>query len=348
MAPYGKSIFEISTEKLDLELKHPFTISRGTRKTVQNILVTVRAEGITGMGEAAPNHRYGETRESSEHYIQGLADNLRDQPLDYRELAEYIKCYQEGEFAAKAGLEMALYDWIGKKEHIPLYKKWMAPGRIGPCTTFTIGIDQPESIRQKVREAAPYPRLKIKLGSTHDKEIIRTLSEVTDKPLLVDANESWTTLDQAIEMIRFLEQFNVYIVEQPMPAGCDQEMMRLKKRSAIPLFADESVTGSEPMEKLVNGFHGINIKLMKTGGLDPSFQLLKKARNAEMKIMVGCMLQSAVADTASALVALWADYADIDGHLLVTNNPCKGVSVLQDGTLELPDGAGLGLRQMRV
>ncbi len=336
--------FKITAQTLDLPLKRRFTISRGSRDEVNNVLIRIECDGITGIGEAAPNHRYHETQVSALNFIAGFKTYESANPYDISIFVEHMNDYASGEYAAKAGLEMAMYDWIGKKLDIPLYKLLQAPGRIGPKTTFTFGIDKPEIMKEKVVEAAPYPLLKIKLGTDYDKDIIKAIRELTDKPILVDANEGWKTVKQALDMIRFLDQQNVFVIEQPMPAECHEEMKELRYKSGIPLMADESITGKESLKELADQFHGINIKLMKTGAISTSLRLVHQARKFGLQVMVGCMVESAIADTASALVAMWADYADLDGHLLVADNPVEGLEVLPEGHVRLRDLPGLGLR----
>ncbi len=336
--------FQIEFQPLNLPLKRRFTISRGSRDEVNNVLVKVHCDGITGIGEAAPNHRYNETQESAMKYLGDFGAYETEQPFDISLLVEEMGKRGEGEYAAKAGLEMALFDWIGKKLDIPLYKLLQAPGNTGPRTTYTFGIDKPEVMKEKVEEAGPYPLLKIKLGTDYDKDIIETIRELTDKPILVDANEGWKTVDQALDMIRFLDKKNVFVIEQPMPAECVKEMQEVRLKSTIPLMADESITGKESLEELSSQFHGINIKLMKTGAISTSLKIVHQARKIGMQVMVGCMIESSIADTASALVALWADYADLDGHLLLAENPMQGLVVLPQGHIQMRDLPGLGLK----
>ncbi len=336
--------FKIETQALDLPLKRRFTISRGSRDEVNNVLVKIHCQGITGIGEAAPNHRYNESQQSAMSFIDSFGPYDTEHPFDVSLLVNKMEEHGKGEFAAKAGLEMALYDWIGKKLNIPLFKLLQAPDRTGPRTTYTFGIDKPEVMKEKVEEAGPYPLLKIKLGTDYDKDIIEAIRELTDKPILVDANEGWKTVDQALEMIRFLDKRNVFVIEQPMPAECVREMKEVRLKSTIPLMADESITGQESLEDLSSQFHGINIKLMKTGAISTSLKIIHQARKAGLQIMVGCMVESVIADTASALVALWADYADVDGHLLLKESPMKGLEILPDGHIRVPDLPGLGLQ----
>jgi L-Ala-D/L-Glu epimerase len=335
--------FKIEFLPLDLPLKRRFTISRGSRDEVNNVLVKVHCDGLTGFGEAAPNHRYNETQESAMRFLNNFGSWETDHPYDVTRLVEKMEECASGEYSAKAGMEMALYDWIGKKLQIPLYRLLQAPGRTGPRTTYTFGIDKPEIMKEKVEEAAPYPLLKIKLGTDYDKEIIEAIRELTNKPILVDANEGWKTTDQALDMIRFLEKCNVFVIEQPMPAECIREMQEVRLKSTIPLMADESITGKESLKELATQFHGINIKLMKTGAISTSLRIIHEARKLGLQIMVGCMIESVIADTASALVALWADYADVDGHLLLAENPMKGVEIMPQGHIRLRELPGLGL-----
>ncbi len=334
--------FKIEIQPLNLSLKRRFTISRGSRDEVKNVLVKVYCDGITGMGEAAPNHRYDESQQSAIRFLTDFDGYETENAYDISLLVRKMNDHAPGEYAAKAGLEMAVYDWIGKKLNIPLYRLLQAPGRTGPRTTYTFGIDKLDVLNEKVEEAGPYPLLKIKLGTDYDKEIIKTVRELTDKPVLVDANEGWSTVDHALDMVTFLEKQNVYVIEQPMPAACIKEMQELKLKSGIPLIADESITGRESLQELSSQFHGINIKLMKTGAISTSLKIIHQARKVGLQVMVGCMIESAIADTATALVALWADYADVDGHLLVTESPVKGIEVLPQGHIQLKDLPGLG------
>ncbi|MEX0679809.1 MAG: dipeptide epimerase [Balneolales bacterium] len=339
------TVFSIDIEPLNLPMKRTFTISRGSREHVNNVLIRLHAEGVTGIGEAAPNHRYSETQQSAMNFLEKTGNYKSENPFDVDELVRYMEQSEPGEYAAKAGLEMALYDWIGKKLNLPLYKLLRAPARTGPPTTFTLGIDEPDQMKEKVEEAGPYPLLKVKLGTDHDKEIITAIREHTSKPLMVDVNEGWKSMDQALDMIRFLHKQNVYAVEQPLPADCKKEMQTLRLKSNIPLFADESMAGREPLQELATQFHGINIKLMKTGAISTSLQIIHEARKEGLQIMAGCMVESVIADTASALVALWADFADLDGHLLVLNNTFEGLEILPSGHVQVKEIPGLGLSE---
>lgn len=337
--------FEIQYEALNLPLIHPFTISRGTRSQAHNVLVRVSAQGVTGIGEAAPNHRYGETQHSASNYLQQYQRFELPEPVDVVQAARFVQGLADGEFAARAALEMALLDWIGKRQGCAVHTLLQAPGKVTPPTTFTIGLDTPSKIAQKIEEAERWPLLKIKLGSSDDRQLIKTVRRFTDKPLMVDANEGWTSTKDALEHIRYLSDQNVFLIEQPMPSSMYKEMRLLRDGSPIPLIADESLSGSYDLDELARGFHGINLKLMKTGGLLAALDIVHAGRKKGLQIMVGCMLESSIANTAAAVLALWADYVDIDSHLLLSNDPWKGAVAADDGRLYVPDLPGLGLKK---
>ncbi|HJM85984.1 MAG TPA: enolase C-terminal domain-like protein, partial [Candidatus Marinimicrobia bacterium] len=208
-------------------------------------------------------------------------------------------------------------------------------------TSFTIGIDDREKIKEKVLEAEEYPLLKVKLGSDHDKEIINTLRDVTDKLIRVDANEGWD-LEEGKRMCDWLSERNVEFVEQPLPADNLDDTAKLREHSPLELVADENCIDSEDIPSISDAFDGINIKLMKCGGLREAFKMIQMARERQMKIMLGCMIETSVAITAAAILSPLVDYADLDGNILASNDPFDGVKV-RDGMLVLPEGPGLGV-----
>lgn len=328
---------------VSLKLKRRFTISRWSRDTTENVFVEIEKDGITGLGEAAPNKRYNETQDSAAAFIASLDASQITNPYDIEACITYMSKMGKGEFAAKAALEMALHDWVGKKLGVATHALLQAPSPVGPKTSFTIGIDEPETIPEKVREAGPYPVLKVKLGTEYDREIIKQVRSVSDKPVWVDVNEGWKTFDQARDQVRFLIDHNVELIEQPMPAGVYEDMRRLKSYSSVPLVADESFTGKENLEELAKQFDAVNIKLMKVGSISHSLRHLHQARKAGLKVMAGCMIESSLADTATAILSLWADYADLDGHLLITDDPCEGLKINKAGEVVLNNKPGLGV-----
>ena len=335
--------FTVTASPLNLDLRHTFTISRWSRDTATNVYVELKAEGITGIGEAAPNARYKESQESALAFMNGFHEFKLENPYDIETFLQLMDQHADGEWSAKVALEMALLDWIGKKLHIPLYTLWNAESNTGPQTCFTIGISAPDELPSRIIEADPYPVLKVKLGTQNDTLIIDTIRRYTDKPLWIDANEGWKDVSTAKKMSGYLADQHVELIEQPMPASMLRELSELKRYSPVPIIADESFTGHESLETLAASFHGINLKIMKTGSLRRSMQWIQKARRANMKVMVGCMIESSIADTASALISLWADYADLDGHLLIKNDPFQGLKFDDRYRVMLNPQPGLGV-----
>jgi len=243
---------------------------------------------------------------------------------------------------AKCALDIAMMDWIGKKLNTPLYKLWGLDKSKTPLTTFSIGIDTPEVIKQKVKEAEKYPRLKIKVGKENDEEVINAVRSVTDKPLVVDANEGWKSKEVALEKIKWLISEGVEFIEQPLPSTMIEETRWLRDRIDIPIMADEAVKNAADIPLLATAYDGINIKLMKSGGLQEALRMIHMAKALNMKIMLGCMIESSIAVTAAAHLSPFVDYADLDGNLLLAEDPFDGVKV-EKGKLILNDEPGLGV-----
>jgi len=325
----------------DLKLKHTFTIARSSRDVSPVVLMELEHEGIVGYGEAAPTRRYGETIETVMGFLKGVNLSLFESPFQLETILEHVERIAPGNTSAKAAIDIALHDWIGKKLNIPLYRYWGLDREKAPMTSFTIGIDSPEIIAQKVEEAKEYPILKIKLGGPNDEEIMKTIRKATDKTLRVDANEGWKTREIALKKIQWLEQEGVEFVEQPMPAGDLEGTAWVHERVNLPLIADENSLRLHDIPKLQGAFDGINIKLMKCTGLREALRMAATARACNMKIMTGCMIESSVAISAAAQLSPLIDYADLDGAALTINDPFDGV-VIVGGKLVLPDRPGIG------
>jgi L-alanine-DL-glutamate epimerase-like enolase superfamily enzyme len=238
---------------------------------------------------------------------------------------------------------MAWLDWWGKSQQQPLWKLWNAPSNKTPITSYTIGLDEIDDMQQKVKAAAEYPVLKVKLGTDRDREIIKAIRAITDKPIRVDANEGWKDLATAKELISFLESQDIELVEQPMPSEMYDEMVQLKKWSPLPLMADESFKGDEDLDHLARAFDGINIKLSKIGSLVKARNVIKLAHAKSLQVMVGCMISSSLAISAGALIGSWADYVDLDGFLLIRKDPFKGLALTEAKEIMLSDKPGLGV-----
>ncbi len=334
----------INHHRYDLRLKHTFTIARGARDISPTVLVELEHDGIVGYGEAAPSARYGESPESVAAFLSQADLSRFDDPFQLEAILEYVGSLSSGNTSAKAAIDLALHDWIGRKLSMPLHRYWGLEASKTPLTSFTIGIDTPRVIEEKVREAEMYPILKIKLGGENDEEIIRTIRRITKKTLRVDANEGWKVKETAVEKIKWLEQEGVEFVEQPMPAADLAGTAWVRERVNLPLIADENSLRLQDVPKLQGAFDGINIKLMKCTGLREAVRMINTARACNLKVMVGCMIESSVAISAGAQLAPLIDYADLDGNVLITNDPFDGVRSL-DGTLKLSDRPGLGVEK---
>lgn len=340
----ASSNMQLRCWQYDLELKHTWTIARGSRKVSTVTFVEVSCDGIQGLGEAALStaSRYGETKETVQQFLQQVNLGQFRDPFQIEDILAYVWQVAPGNFAAKAAIDIALHDWIAKRLGIPLYRLWGLNPQKTPVTTFSISLDTSEIMAQKVLEAAEYPVLKIKVGKENDVEIIQAIRKVTDKPLRVDANEGWKTKEIALERIQWMETQGVELIEQPLPTSQLADMPWLRERVNMPIFADESVLGLTDLPTLKDGFDGINIKLMKCGGLRQALAMIHTARALGLKIMMGCMIESSVAISAAAHLSPLIDCADLDGNLLITNDPYHGAKV-SDGKLVLPDKPGLGL-----
>ncbi len=333
----------LAWHRVDLSLRHLFRISRSAVATTPTVQVTFSHDGITGHGEASPSKRYGQSPESVESALAklDLAAALAD-PYRLEDLDAYLIETIPAEPAARAAVEMAVTDWIGRSLGQPQWRLWgLDPGR-APVTSFTIAIDSPDAMAERVREADAYAVLKIKLGGPDDRGVIEAIRRVTDKPIRVDANEGWSR-EQAVREIEWLAGQGVEFVEQPLPAGDLDGTRWVHERSALPLYADENAGTSADLPALVGAFDGINIKLMKCGGLREALRMTHTARALGLKLMIGCMIESSVAITAAAQLTPLLDHADLDGNLLVTNDPYRGVTLDATGRLVLPTTPGLGV-----
>lgn len=342
------SRFKLDFEPIRLLLKQPFTISRGTKSEVKNVFVKLTADGVSGYGEAAPNTRYDEDAGKVIQFLETIPRNFFDTITSPDQLVGAFdelssRASAQSMQSAKSAVEMAWLDWYAKKEGQPLWKLWDAPSPKGPQTSYTIGLDEIDVMQQKVKDASDYPILKIKLGTDRDKEIIEGIRAVTDKSIRVDANEGWTTVDEARLMIRFLADHDIELVEQPMPTSMLEKMKVLKQDSPLPLAADESFMGYENLEEISEAFDIINIKLMKIGSMVKARQVIKRAEELDLKVMIGCMIESSIANTAGAVLSLWSDYADLDGHVLIKNDPAEGIRLDDTKHIMLNEKPGLGV-----
>lgn len=322
---------KIKSSRAQLHLAHKWTIARTAGTNIATVVVAELTDdsGITGRGEAAPTVRYAESPETVEKFIR-LADPRQLSFQDVEGSMRYLEGLGPGQMSAKCALNLALLDGAGKAAGKAVYDLLGLGFRNGHhVTSFTIGIDTPEVIRQKVRAAAAYPILKMKVGVPGDRENLAALRSVAPgKTVRVDANEGWKTPEQALEMIEWLARdSHIEYVEQPMPATTSpRDWAWLKERSPLPIFGDESYHHAADVARAADCFHGVNVKLVKTGGVSAGFAALKAARDAGLKTMIGCMIETSILISAAANLAELCDFLDVDGNLLITNDPYEGVS----------------------
>ncbi len=333
----------IETSILRLKLRHTWTTTMSSSEYRDTLHLRLTSGGVTGIGEGAPIVRYHEDAVGAQKAIDSIRSQITAcQPWHFDRLMAKVSQSLDGQFAAQAALDIALMDWAGKKLDVPLYRLFGLDPAGTPLTTFSIGIDTPEITRQKVREAEAFPVLKIKVGLSTDEPTIEAVRSVTKKPLRVDANEGWKDKEEAVRKINWLESQGVEFVEQPMPAEMLEETRWVRRRVHIPIIADEACLNVRAIPRLIDAYDGVNVKLDKLGGIQESARALHLARSFGMKTMLGCMVSSSVSVTAAAHLSPLVDYADLDGNLLIANDPYRGVTV-ENGKLVLPSGPGLGL-----
>ncbi len=330
----------------ELQLAHTFTVSSYSRTTTPDVQVEIDFDGITGYGEASMPPYLGHTVESVCAFLSKVDLSRFQSPFLLEDIMEYMDSLSDGDSPAKAAIDIALHDLCGKLLGEPLFRIWgYNPAKAGP-TTFTIGIDTPEIVREKTLECAGlYRILKVKVGLDSDEQMIRTIRSVTDLPLAVDANQGWKDRSKALDEICWLKEQGVVLVEQPLPKERLDDTAWLTERSPLPIIADEAIQRLKDIPRIKGAYSGINIKLMKCTGLLEARKMIAYARAEGMKVMVGCMTETSCACTAAAHLAPAVDFCDIDGNLLITNDLFKGM-IVRDGLMQLPDSPGLGLTKL--
>jgi L-alanine-DL-glutamate epimerase-like enolase superfamily enzyme len=327
----------------DLKLRHTFTLANSSRKNTPAMLTRLEIDGVVGYGEASMPPYLGESVETANRFLSSLDLNQFHDPFQMDNILQYVDSIMPGNTAAKASVDIALHDLVGKLMKQPWYKIWGFDPANTPNTSFTIGIDTPDVVRQKVAEAAPYKILKVKMGLASDREMIETIRSVTDKPLCVDVNQGWTDRVKALEMIHWLKENGVVLVEQPLPKTAIDDMAWLTQNSPLPTIADEAIQRVPDVINAHGVYNGINIKLMKCTGMREAHKMLTLARSLDMKVMIGCMTETSCAISAAAQLSPKADWADIDGNLLITNDPYIGMQIA-NGKVNLDDHEGIGIK----
>lgn len=329
----------------DLEMRHVFTIAGSSRRSTPVMLTEIEYDGITGYGEASMPPYLGESQATAESFLKKVDMGGFKSPFLMEEILNYIEQLTPGNYAAKASVDIALHDLVGKIMKQPWYRIWGLNPEKTPHTSFTIGIDTPEVVRKKVGEASPYRILKVKLGQDNDKEMIETIRSVSATPLCVDVNQGWKDRKMALDMIYWLKDKGVIFVEQPMPKELVEDLSWLTQNSPLPVIADEAVQTIQDVKKADGVYHGINIKLMKCGGMRSAFKMINTARALGMKVMIGCMTETSCAVSAAAQLSPMVDWADLDGNLLINNDIFEGVKIV-DGKIILPDTPGIGVKKL--
>jgi len=342
----GPHHMELSFYPYELQLQHTFTVSSYSRNTTPGVQVEINYEGYTGYGEASMPPYLGQSVESVTAFLNRVNLKQFADPFQMEDILTYVDSLSPGDSAAKAAVDIALHDLVGKMFGAPWYKIWGYDPAKAPSTTFTIGIDTPEVVREKTLECADkFNILKVKVGLDTDKEMIETIRSVTDLPLAVDANQGWRDRFKALDMIYWLREHGVVMVEQPMPVDRIDDQAWLNERSPLPLFADESIQRLADVPDMKGLFSGINIKLMKCTGLREAHKMVDLARGLGMKVMLGCMTETSCAVSAAAQLSPAVDFADLDGNLLISNDLFSGVTVV-DGKLTLPSAPGIGVTKL--
>ena len=330
-----------------LQLKHVFTVATYSRTSTPDIQVEIQYEGITGYGEASMPPYLGESIDSVTTFLQKVDLSQFTDPFRLEDILTYVDEIAPDNTAAKAAVDIALHDLVGKLLGAPWYKIWGLDPEKAPSTTYTIGIDTPEVVKEKTLEVAgQFNILKVKLGRDNDKEMIRTIRGASQLPIAVDANQGWKDRSYALDMIHWLKEQGIVMIEQPMPKEQLEDIAWITQQSPLPIFADESMKRLSDVQHMAGAFTGINIKLMKCTGMREAWKMVTLARALGMKVMVGCMTETSCAVSAAAQFSPAVDFADLDGNLLIANDLFEGVKVVE-GHITLNENPGIGVQKLK-
>ncbi len=325
-----------------LELKHVFTVAASSRTTTPVVLTQIAYQGLTGYGEASMPPYLGEDTLSVMRFLSKVNLSQFNDPFCTDDILTYVDAIEPGNTAAKAAVDIALHDLVGKLLGQPLYRLWGYNPKRTPATSYTIGIDSRPVVIQKTEEAAPYKILKVKLGLDNDREMVETIRSVSEKPLYIDANQGWRDRNMALDMIFWLKEMGALLVEQPMPKEQLDDIAWLTQHSPLPIMADEGIKRLADLVALQGAYSGVNVKLMKCTGLREAQQMVSFAKAAGLKTMIGCMTETSCAVSAAAHLSIVTDFADLDGSLLIKNDAFDGVRFV-DGIITLNNLPGIGV-----
>jgi len=327
----------------NIYFKYPFKIAHGLRTHTPILIIKVVYNNIVAYGEASFPPYLPETQDSAIKFLEKIKPIIEklEFPFDLEAVLKKIDDADENNTAAKAAIDIALHDLIGKIKNKPCWEIFGLEQTHTPYTTYTIGIDSPEIIKEKVKQATAFKILKVKLNGDNDKEIINAIRTVSPQPIAVDVNQGWNKKEEALKMIEWLSSQNVLLIEQPLPKNNLEDSFWLFERSPLPIVADESVQRLSDIETIKDCFHGINIKLMKCTGIHEARKMITRARELNLKVLVGCMSESSCAVSAAAQLSPLVDYADLDAPLLIKNDFFEGIN-FSDGKIQLSEKPGIG------
>jgi len=339
----------------ELQLQHTFTVATYSRTTTPDVQVEVEYDGLIGYGEASMPPYLGQSVESVMDFLSRVDLEQFSDPFRIEDIMAYLDTIApssklqlgaKDDTAAKAAIDIALHDLVGKLLGAPWYKIWGLNPENTPDTTFTIGIDTPDVVREKTRECADrFNILKVKVGRDEqsDKEMIQAIRSVTQLPIAVDANQGWKDREMALDMIYWLKEQGIVMVEQPMPKEQVDDNAWVTAHSPLPVFADEAMQRLVDVPKMKGVYHGINIKLMKCTGMREGWKMANLARALGMRVMIGCMTETSCACSAAAQLSPLVDFADLDGNLLISNDRFEGMTVVK-GKITLNEWPGIGIQ----
>lgn len=342
----GKARMHLSFEPYELKLKHVFTVSSFSRSTTPDVQVRIDYDGYTGYGEASMPPYLGQTVGSVCSFLKKVDLEQFPDPFCIDDILTYIDSLSDGDSAAKAAVDIALHDLVGKIIGAPWHRMLGLNPLKTPNTTYTIGIDTDEMVKLKTREVAgQFKILKVKLGTPRDREMIRAIREVSDLPIAVDVNQGWKNKKKALDEIFWLKEQGIVMVEQPMPKEMLDANAWLTERSPLPTFADEAIQRLKDIPSIKGAYTGINVKLMKCTGMREAWKMMNYARAEGMKVMIGCMTETSCAIAAAAQLSPAVDFADLDGNLLIANDIFRGTTVV-DGKITLNQLPGIGIEKI--
>ncbi len=343
----GSKKMQLTFRPYDAQMRHVFTIANSSRTTTPIVLTEISYDGMVGYGEAALPPYLGETQASVMEFLKKVDLSKFSSPFEIQDIMTYIESLSTNNTAAKASVDIALHDLVGKIMGQPWWKIWGFNAANTPNTSFTVGLDTEEVVKEKTKEASPYKVIKVKLGRDEktDKMMIETIRSVTNTPICVDANQGWKEKHYALNMIHWLNERNVTMIEQPMSKYLYDEHAWLTENSPLPIIADEACQRLTDIPKLKGAYSGINIKLMKCTGMREAREMVSLAKALHMRLMIGCMTETSCAISAAAQLAPEMEWADLDGNLLIANDCYKGVQIV-DGKITLNELPGIGIAKL--